>query len=92
MINIDFKYVFTYVLLVVPSVFECFKMQMTFLLAIIKRIFIWGVFEIITLGEFGNLISTFDLKTRQDIAKDIGFNIYKERGRSLRTVLEKSGF
>lgn len=36
---------------------------------------VWGIFEIITLGEFGNLISTFDISIRQDIAKDIGFNI-----------------
>lgn len=36
---------------------------------------IWAIFEIITLGEFGNLISTFNTKTRQDISKDIGFNI-----------------
>ena len=36
---------------------------------------IWAIFEIITLGEFGNLISTFNLKTRQSISKDIGFNI-----------------
>lgn len=36
---------------------------------------IWAIFEIITLGEFGNLISTFNLKTRQNISKDIGFNI-----------------
>lgn len=36
---------------------------------------IWAIFEIITLGEFGNLISTFNRKIRQDISKDIGFNI-----------------
>ena len=36
---------------------------------------IWAIFEIITLGEFGNLISTFNLKTRRDISKDIGINI-----------------
>ena len=50
---------------------------------------IWGIFEIITLGEFGNLISTFDLKIRQDIAKDIGFNIaYDSKG----ILVEKSIF
>lgn len=50
---------------------------------------IWGVFEIITLGEFGNLISTFDIKIRQDIAKDIGFNIaYDSKG----ILVEKSIF
>ena len=36
---------------------------------------IWAIFEIITLGEFGNLISTLNLKTRIDISKDLGFNI-----------------
>lgn len=36
---------------------------------------IWAIFEIITLGEFGNLISTFNLKTRKNISKDIGVNI-----------------
>lgn len=36
---------------------------------------IWAIFEIITLGEFANLISTFNIKTRQSISKDIGFNI-----------------
>lgn len=36
---------------------------------------IWAIFEIITLGEFGNLISTLNLKIRKDISKDLGFNI-----------------
>ena len=36
---------------------------------------IWAIFEIITLGEFGNLISTFSTKVRKAISKDIGFNI-----------------
>lgn len=36
---------------------------------------IWAIFEIITLGEFGNLISTFNVKTRKAISKDIGLNI-----------------
>lgn len=36
---------------------------------------IWAIFEIITLGEFGNLISTFNLNTRKSISKDIGLNI-----------------
>lgn len=36
---------------------------------------IWAIFEIITLGEFGNLVSTLNLKTRKDIAKDLGLNI-----------------
>ena len=36
---------------------------------------IWAIFEIITLGEFANLISTFNIQTRQSISKDIGFNI-----------------
>lgn len=50
---------------------------------------IWGIFEIITLGEFGNLVSTFDFKIRQDIAKDIGFNIaYDSKG----ILVEKSIF
>ena len=36
---------------------------------------IWAIFEIITLGEFGNLISTFNVKIRKAISKDIGLNI-----------------
>lgn len=36
---------------------------------------IWAIFEIITLGEFGNLISTFNLHTRKNISNDIGLNI-----------------
>lgn len=36
---------------------------------------IWAILEIITLGEFGNLISTLDLKTRKAISKDLGLNI-----------------
>lgn len=36
---------------------------------------IWAIFEIITLGEFGNLISTLNLKTRKDISNDLGLNI-----------------
>lgn len=50
---------------------------------------IWAIFEIITLGEFGNLISTFNLKTRQDISKDIGFNIaYDSSGKLVeKTIL-----
>lgn len=36
---------------------------------------IWAIFEIITLGEFGNLISTMNLKIRKSISKDLGFNI-----------------
>lgn len=50
---------------------------------------IWGIFEIITLGEFGNLVSTYDLKIRQDIARDIGFNIaFDSKG----ILVEKSIF
>lgn len=36
---------------------------------------IWAIFEIITLGEFGNLISTFELNTRKNISKDLGLNV-----------------
>lgn len=36
---------------------------------------IWAIFEIITLGEFGNLISTLNLRIRKSISKDLGFNI-----------------
>ena len=36
---------------------------------------IWAIFEIITLGEFGNLISTFNIKIRKDISKDVGLNV-----------------
>lgn len=34
---------------------------------------IWAIFEIITLGEFGYLISTLELNVRKDISKDLGF-------------------
>lgn len=36
---------------------------------------IWAIFEIITLGEFGNLISTFELNTRKNISKDLELNV-----------------
>lgn len=36
---------------------------------------IWAIFEIITLGEFGNLISTLNLTIRKDISKDLSLNI-----------------
>lgn len=36
---------------------------------------IWAIFEIITLGEFGNLISTLKLDIRKDISRDLGLNI-----------------
>lgn len=40
-----------------------------------ENIPIWAIFEIITLGEFGNFISTLDLNIRKDISKDLGLNI-----------------
>lgn len=49
---------------------------------------IWAIFEIVTLGEFGNLISTFNLKTRQEISKDIGFNIaFDSNGKLLENII-----
>ena len=36
---------------------------------------VWAIFEIITLGEFGNLIFTLNLQIRKEISKDIGLNI-----------------
>ena len=49
---------------------------------------IWAIFEIITLGEFGNLISTFNIKTRQDISKDIGFNIaFDSSGKLVESII-----
>lgn len=36
---------------------------------------IWAIFEIITLGEFGYLISTLELNVRKDISKDLGLNV-----------------
>lgn len=36
---------------------------------------IWAIFEIITIGEFANFISTLNLKTRKDISKDLRLNI-----------------
>lgn len=36
---------------------------------------IWAIFEIITLSEFGNLISTFNLRTKKNISRDIGINL-----------------
>lgn len=44
---------------------------------------IWAIFEIITLGEFGNLISTFSVKIRKAISKDIGLNIAFDSGGKL---------
>lgn len=44
---------------------------------------IWAIFEIITLGEFGNLISTLNLNTRKYIAKDLGLNIAFDSNGSL---------
>lgn len=48
-----------------------------------ENIPIWAIFEIITLGEFGNIISTLNLKTRKNISKDLGLNISFDSGRSL---------
>ncbi len=49
---------------------------------------IWAIFEIINLGEFGNLISTFNLKTRQAISKDIGFNLaFDSNGRLVQNII-----
>lgn len=44
---------------------------------------IWAIFEIITLGEFGNIISTLNLKTRKNISQDLGLNISFDSGRGL---------
>lgn len=49
---------------------------------------IWAIFEIITLGEFGNLISTFDLNTRKNISKDLGLNIaFDSSGRLVENII-----
>lgn len=49
---------------------------------------IWAIFEIITLGEFGNLISTFDLSTRKNISKDLGLNIaFDSSGRLVENII-----
>ncbi|MBO5397376.1 MAG: Abi family protein [Clostridia bacterium] len=49
---------------------------------------IWAIFEIITLGEFGHLISTFDKKIRQDISKDIGLNIaFDSNGKLVENII-----
>ena len=49
---------------------------------------IWAIFEIITLGEFGNLISTFNVQTRKNISKDIGFNIaFDSNGKLVETII-----
>ncbi len=49
---------------------------------------IWAIFEIITLGEFGNLISTFDLKTRKSISKDVGLNIaFDSSGKLIENII-----
>lgn len=53
-----------------------------------KIIPIWAIFEIITLGEFGNLISTFNVQTRKNISKDIGFNIaFDSKGNLVETII-----
>ena len=47
-----------------------------------------AIFEIITLGEFGNLISTFDLKTRKSISKDVGLNIaFDSSGKLIENII-----
>lgn len=49
---------------------------------------IWAIFEIITLGEFGNLIYTLNLKTRKDISKDLGLNIsFDSRGVLVQSII-----
>ena len=49
---------------------------------------IWAIFEIITLGEFGNLISTFDLNTRKNISQDLGLNVaFDSSGRLLENII-----
>lgn len=49
---------------------------------------IWAIFEIINLGEFGNLISTFDKKIRQNISQDIGLNIaFDSEGRLVENII-----
>lgn len=53
-----------------------------------ENIPIWAIFEIITLGEFGNLISTFNVTTRKNISKDIGFNIaYDSNGKLVENII-----
>ena len=39
-----------------------------------KPVPIWAIFEIISLGEFGNLITCLNLKVRTDISKSININ------------------
>lgn len=49
---------------------------------------IWAILEIITLGEFGNLISTFNIKTRKAISKDIGLNIaFDSNGKLVENII-----
>lgn len=49
---------------------------------------IWAIFEIITLGEFGNLISTFNLCIRKSISKDLGLNIaFDSSGRLVENII-----
>lgn len=40
-----------------------------------KPIPIWGIFEIITLGTFADLIRSLELKVRKKISKEMGINI-----------------
>lgn len=49
---------------------------------------IWAILEIITLGEFGNLISSFNIETRKAISKDIGLNIaFDSSGRLVENII-----
>ena len=49
---------------------------------------IWAIFEILTLGEFGNLISTFDIKIRKKISKTLSLNIaFDSKGNLIESII-----
>lgn len=53
-----------------------------------KTVPIWAIFEIITLGEFGNLVSTLDINIRKHISKDLNLNIsYDSNGTLVQNII-----
>lgn len=43
-----------------------------------EKVPIWAIFELLTLGEFGNLIQCMNLNARRSISKEIGFDQSKD--------------
>ena len=43
-----------------------------------KLVPIWAIFELLSLGEFGNLFSCINIKVRKEISKNIGIKSYAD--------------